>query len=482
MTKKKHKSQNQLHQTKPQKGNINSLGFIKEALTLIGGLAGSILAVYGLVKTFKDDAEGFSWLIPVGIVIWLLILWRLFQVRKTTAYSLLIVSIIFGVVGWIGWQSQVKETEDKVVVLVAQFDGPEEKYGLRDQIMEELRQATKGYKDTYIIDGEEVVTSGQGSEYARGLGEKDKADLVIWAWYKPTENPNITIHFENLSTSQIETLQESESYQPQATLAELETFEVQRKIGSETKTLILFISGLLRFEANDYPTAIERFESILAADDISTFIDQKILYNNIGMSYYRSGDIEESIQSYSKAIDLDQKFDYAYDNRGNSYDDLGRSEEAINDYNKAIELNPNSPLQYLYYYDRGFAYARSGQYDKALGDFNKSIELEPKFVKAYGNRGNSYKALGQLESAMSDFNKVIELSPSEFMAYSNRGAIYYELGQYDNAIEDFNRAININPEFSPAYYNRGLVYQTIGNIIKSKADFKKYEELTGEKP
>ncbi len=177
MAKKKHKPQKTPQPIKQKKDSSNPLGFVKEALTLMGGLAGSILAVYGLVKTFKDDAEGFSWLILVGIVIWLLILWQLFQVRKMTAYSLFIISILLGVVGWIGWQSQVKAAEDKVIVLVAQFDGPEDKYGLRRQIMEDLRDATEGYDDTVIIEGDELVTS---SESARELGEGAKADLVIW--------------------------------------------------------------------------------------------------------------------------------------------------------------------------------------------------------------------------------------------------------------------------------------------------------------
>jgi hypothetical protein len=319
MSKKKHKPQNQPQPTKPKKRSINSLGFIKEALTLIGGLAGSILAVYGLVRTFKDDVQGFSWLIPVGIVIWLIIIWRLFQVRKITAYSLFIISVLTGVVGWIGWQSQVQATENKVVVLVAQFDGPEETYGLHDQIMEELLQATKGYNDTTIIDGKDVVTAGQGSEYARELGEKEKADIVIWAWYRPTDDPNITIHFENLSTTQIEVLQESETYQPQSTLADLESFEIQRKIGSETSTLISFLTGLLRYKAGDYQIALERFEQILVEADISTYIKIETLYSYMGFSHFVLREFEQSIQDYDKAIELNSDLFDAFNGRGITY-------------------------------------------------------------------------------------------------------------------------------------------------------------------
>ena len=513
MAKKKYKTQNQSQPTKPKKDNINSLGFIKEALTLIGGLAGSLLAVYGLVKTFKDDAEGFSWLIFVGVVVWLIILWRLFQVRKTTAYSLLIISALVGIVGWVGWQSQVKATEKKIIVLVAQFDGPEETYGLHGKIMEDLRQATKGYNDTDIIDGNEVVTAGQGSEYARELGKKVKADLVIWAWYRPTENPNITIHFENLSPVDFEVIQESETYQPQTKLTSLESFEIQRQLGSETSTLVSFMTGLFRLKNGDYQIALERFEQILREKDMSTYIKEEALYTYIGDSHQFLGKLEQSIQDYDiaislnsnyakvyinrgaayynlrnyeqaiqdedKAIQLNPKYASAYYNRGLANDGLGQFELAVQDFDKAIQLEPNFSIAYM---NRGNAYSNMKQYERAIQDYDTAIRLEPSSSLAYNNRGVAYSNLQQNERAIQDQNRAIELNPYNSAAYANRGGNYFTLGQYDRAIKDFDKAIELDPNMAIAYYNRGLLLVKIGKAIEAEVDFKKYEELTGQKP
>src|SRR5574341_575088 len=103
----------------------------------------------------------------------------------------------------------------------------------------------------------EVITpdSDSGSSRARELGKNLQADIVIWGWYRPTENPSITVHIENLSPIQIETLQKSEIYKPQASLAQLESFEIQRKLGSETSTLISFIEGTLKYKSGDFQTA-----------------------------------------------------------------------------------------------------------------------------------------------------------------------------------------------------------------------------------
>ena len=510
MSRKRNKLSKQPKPIQSKRGKKNSLRLIKESLTLVGGLSGSILAIYGLVKTFKDDAEGFSWLIPVGVVIWLIILWRLFQVRKTTAYSLFIISILVGVVGWISWQSQVKATEDKVVVLVAQFDGPEDTYGIGRQMMEDLLAATKGYKDTQIIAGEQVVTS---SEYARELGEKAKADLVIWAWYRPTENPNITMHFENLSDKQIRSLSESETYQPTSTLAELESFEIQKKLGSETSTMIVFLTGLLRYEAGDYQIALERFDQTLQYQAALTTIDLSSLHFYRGFSEYELGLFKEAIDDYGKVIQLNPDLSEAYVNRGNAYDELAQPQRAIQDFNKAIELNPQ--LAAAYYnrgiaYDNldqndhairdfnevikinpqykgayrrlGIAYGKNEQYELAIESFDKAIEIDPLDAKAYSDRGVAYTFMGKYQRAIQDLEKAIKLAPSLADAYYNRGIAYGELRHYKEALQDFDKTIQIDPHYSDAYRNRGLVYQVLGRIAEAEADFKKYEELTGQKP
>lgn len=468
------------NKNKAKKSGKSALTLVQEILGVIGGIVGSVMVIYGFIKTFRDDVSGFTWLLFLGGAIWLYVIWQMFQMQKVYAYVFMAVTVVGGVAGWAGWQGQVQAKEDKVIVVIAKFDGPEDEYGLRDEMIEQLREATKGYEDTEIIAAEEMVTAAQGSEYARALGGDYHADLVIWAWYKPTENPNITIHFENLSTSQIESVNESETFQPEVTLAELESFDAQRKIGSETKTLVVFITALLRFESEDYSEALKRFESILLEEDISTYIEQKILYNNIGILYYRQGDLNKSIQSFTKAIELDPEFAYAYDNRGNALDYNGEPEKAILDYNTAIELDPDSSLQYLYYYDRGLTYMRLGQNEQALNDFNTSIQLNPEFFKAYGNRGNAYWRLKQFENAINDYNKIIETFPNDYRAFSNRGGVYFDTGQYQLAIEDFNIAIKLNETFPQPYYNRGLAYSKLGMKEAAEADFAKYKELTGQ--
>ena len=90
-----------------------------------------------------------------------------------------------------------QEMENKLVVVIATFEGPEEVYGVRNEIVESLNSAFAQDEEVKIVTVYDVVTPDMSSSYARNLGKQYFADLVIWGWYRPTENPNITVHIEN---------------------------------------------------------------------------------------------------------------------------------------------------------------------------------------------------------------------------------------------------------------------------------------------
>jgi tetratricopeptide (TPR) repeat protein len=58
--------------------------------------------------------------------------------------------------------------------------------------------------------------------------------------------------------------------------------------------------------------------------------------------------------------------------------------------------------------------------------------------------------------------------------------VYGELKKYERAIQDCDQAIELDPDYVNAHNNRGFAYQALGKTVE--ADFKKYEELTGQKP
>jgi len=124
----------------------------------------------------------------------------------------------------------------------------------------------------------------------------------------------------------------------------------------------------------------------------------------------------------------------------------GFLDEALDAFTKAIELNPKYAEAYCY---RGMAYGIFEEHHQAIMDYDKAIELNPKYAEAYYNRGVTYGAdLSKHHQAIMDFTKVIELSkiidlkPPWLLssAYYNRGYSYFNLDRRQQAIDDYKIA------------------------------------------
>lgn len=85
------------------------------------------------------------------------------------------------------------------------------------------------------------------------------------------------------------------------------------------------------------------------------------------------------------------------------YDYKGQLDEAINEYNKAIEINPRLAIAYI---NRGRTYVQGkGQYDQAISDCSKALEIDPIYALAYSNRAIGYYFKKEYDKAWDDVNK-----------------------------------------------------------------------------
>lgn len=111
--------------------------------------------------------------------------------------------------------------------------------------------------------------------------------------------------------------------------------------------------------------------------------------NNLGVAYQKNNELQKALEMYSRAISANPPYTYAYYNLGYIYFMLGDAvqenynlalyyfseghvEQAIENFTKAIELNREFAAAYYY---RGQVYYVVGQYDKAKADFQASCNL-----------------------------------------------------------------------------------------------------------
>lgn len=118
----------------------------------------------------------------------------------------------------------------------------------------------------------------------------------------------------------------------------------------------------------------------------------------------------------------------------------GQLEEAIVEYGKAIRINPRDIVALS---NRGAIYNLLAQYQQAIESFNLAIGVNPNFNVLYNNRSISYYGLGRYDLALEDLNRVIKIEPRNSDAFVGRAMVYTQLGRDADARSDAIQAVEL---------------------------------------
>lgn len=135
--------------------------------------------------------------------------------------------------------------------------------------------------------------------------------------------------------------------------------------------------GFKSYEFSFCPKCGRKLIALSEERTISYKPKEAMKYMNKGISLFESGNYEESLECYDKAIKLDQIEGIYYFFKGNSLDKLKRYDEAIECCEKAIALDPNNSNEY--YALKGQCLFLLSRYDEALECLDKVIELDPNY-------------------------------------------------------------------------------------------------------
>jgi tetratricopeptide (TPR) repeat protein len=193
-------------------------------------------------------------------------------------------------------------------------------------------------------------------------------------------------------------------------------------------------------------------------------------YFRSAVEHFENDDLDRAIADFTRAIEINPKFEIALIRRGTAYSNRGDYDQAIADYTKVVELRPR-PLRgivALAIGNRGIVYQNKGDLDRAVADHSYAIELT-RAPHAYIDRGNAFAAQGDYERAIADYTKAIELEPDSATAYFNRGNAFADRGEHERAIANYTTAIELEPD-SAAYEQRSKAYQAQGDTVRAQAD------------
>ena len=227
----------------------------------------------------------------------------------------------------------------------------------------------------------------------------------------------------------------------------------QRPTSKEPVVLAaLYETGKLLCEVQDYATALEQFEQVLA------FVPSEVAGHvrlQCAWCHWQLGDGARSEAIYSQVLEHDPICWQALLDRARMYLSQGAWSEALPDLEIVIHLGQVSAETCN---DRGVCYYELGDVPRALESFNRAILLDPGYAQSYTNRGNCYRKLSagdasMIEGAEHDYSKAVELDPSNPKSYNNRGALLLKMCKYSEAFADFEHALELQPDYDVARRN-----------------------------
>jgi tetratricopeptide (TPR) repeat protein len=164
---------------------------------------------------------------------------------------------------------------------------------------------------------------------------------------------------------------------------------------------------------------------------------KKTLFDD-GVLLFKKGFYKDSIEKFSKLIELSPDNPEAYKNRGVSLMQLDKLDLAMDDFYWAKCLSPE--LKGLHG-NIGVAWYHKKEYDEAIINYNIELETSPDNHVIYFNRAMCHAESGRDEQALKDLSKTLELKPDFYWAICYKADLFAKKKKFTEAMALYETAV-----------------------------------------
>lgn len=240
---------------------------------------------------------------------------------------------------------------------------------------------------------------------------------------------------------------------------------IKKSIESEPDNFMAYnVLGLIYWAQNKLDNAIDSFKK---ASEINNSYTEAL--DNISQIYKQKKDNINRYKTLEEAQNLNENDFYVYILLGDYYYDIKDSENALKNYRESIKISPD---YYPAYYKIAKIRTEILDYSGANATLRYYLKLNPKDDYAYYLMAKNYIILEDYNGAQESIYKAINLCNClEYRA--ELGKIYYNTDEIENALEAFNSSISnkttaeIYNYIGMCYYNMHEFNKAIANITKS---------------
>lgn len=234
------------------------------------------------------------------------------------------------------------------------------------------------------------------------------------------------------------------------------------------------------------------------------------VYNNLGTSYLHVKNKDKAIESFNKAIEVDDFYAEPHINLGVIYHSLGKKDRSFQHYKRAVEIGEMHPELYNNF---GLLHLDNKNYEAAEICFRTAVQLRPHYGKALFLLARTCGLQGKHEEALEAYRKALDMqidSPEAYYLYAEMcrkseniddaikyfekidkrykgtafllGCCYYTKRMYSKAAQCFEISHKDNPTNSIYAYNYAQALLNINDFEKALSLFEQCQKVEGAYP
>ncbi|NJM09293.1 tetratricopeptide repeat protein, partial [Candidatus Gracilibacteria bacterium] len=182
------------------------------------------------------------------------------------------------------------------------------------------------------------------------------------------------------------------------------------------------IAGEAMLAAEEYDSAIEIFEELIAADlanpEVYTLLGDayRLRGDRIGDDDNAEEDYKRAVAAYEAALNSERSV-AALGGMGWAYEALGEHEAALDTFAEALALDPDDAGLHN---GSAYSYLNLQSYAEAEAAFRQAIELDPAYDNAYYGLGRTLEEQGRAADARAAYEEALRINPDNGAAENAR--------------------------------------------------------------
>lgn len=198
---------------------------------------------------------------------------------------------------------------------------------------------------------------------------------------------------------------------------------------------------------------------------------------SIGMEQQAAGKMEEALQSFSSAVQLDPNFARAHAAMAAVAGNLGQTQNAEK-YAKLAMEHVDRMTERERYFVRGMYYMNAANWQKCVEEYGDLVKQYSADQFGENNLAICYARLHNMPKAMEEGKKALQLAPKDAAARLNSSLYSCYATAFDGCEQEAEKVFELNPNYEEAFL--ALAYAQTGKNQLSKATetYQKLEKVS----